>query len=131
MDRINKKNIGKFYEDFAVRYLQNCNYKILERNYRSKFGEIDIIAYDKLNNSIVFVEVRYRKDASYGTPAETVHKYKQQRILISAIEYIKNKCNKKNIGYRFDVLSCTYDNKNLQVEHIKDAFQLGNSKFTI
>lgn len=130
MDKINKKNIGKFYEDFAVRYLQNCNYRIIERNYRSKFGEIDIIAYDKLNNSIVFVEVRYRKNISYGTPAETVTRKKQYRILMSAVEYIKNKCNNKDIGYRFDVLSCGYNNENLQVEHIKNAFQLDN-KFTI
>jgi|YNPMSStandDraft_1061717.scaffolds.fasta_scaffold04351_10 putative endonuclease len=115
---INKKIIGSQYETLAAKHLKSCGYKILYRNFRTKFGEIDIIAEDKKENCIVFTEVRYRKNLSFGLPKETINFCKQNRIIKSAMVFIKQ--NKvKNTNLRFDVISIT-DN---DIEHIKNAFQ--------
>jgi putative endonuclease len=119
---MNKKEIGFLAEELVKSYLLKSKYEILERNYRTKFGEIDIIAYDRINDAIVFVEVRYRSDSSYGSPQETVNYYKQLKIINSALVYIKNK-NLKEVNYRFDIISVTEDNK---IEHIKNAFVPSN-----
>lgn len=121
---MDKKSIGYYYESLAVNYLtKKCGYKILERNYRTKFGEIDIVAVDKKNNTIVFTEVRYRKDNSYGSPKETVSFYKQKRIGLTALLYIKSCLDKKykNFSFRFDIISFTEAHN---IEHIKNAFEL-------
>jgi putative endonuclease len=119
---MNKKEIGFLAEELVKSYLLKSKYEILERNYRTKFGEIDIIAYDRIDDAIVFVEVRYRSDSSYGSPQETVNYYKQLKIINSALVYIKNK-NLKEVNYRFDIISVTEDNK---IEHIKNAFVPSN-----
>lgn len=87
MEKQNKKAVGKAYEDLATAYLIDKGYKILERNYRCKVGEIDIIAKDK--NALIFIEVKYRKTTAFGAPAEAVNYYKQQRIMRSAKWYLK------------------------------------------
>jgi len=119
---MNKKEIGFLAEELVRSYLLKSKYEILEKNYRTKFGEIDIIAYDRINDTVVFVEVRYRSDSSYGSPQETVNYYKQLRIIKSALVYIKNK-NLKEVNYRFDIISVAKDNK---IEHIKNAFVPSN-----
>ncbi|MCS7228012.1 MAG: YraN family protein [Endomicrobia bacterium] len=115
---MNTQEVGLYYETLAIKYLKSCKYKILEKNFKTKFGEIDIIAYDKKDNSIVFVEVRYRKNSNYGTPLETVKLYKQKRIAKSAVVYIKS-LSKKNLNYRFDIISIIDNGK---IEHLKNAF---------
>ncbi|MCS7150830.1 MAG: YraN family protein [Endomicrobia bacterium] len=122
---MNRKQIGNFYEDVAIDYLRRKKYKILDRNYKTKFGELDIIAYDKMENCYVFVEVRYRTNLSYGTPQETVNYYKQRRIILASMVYIKR--NKlKNVNLRFDIIAI--DSKN-NVEHIINAFQTDNRDY--
>ena len=116
---ITKKEIGQYYETLAVKHLKSCGYKILCQNYRTKFGEIDIIAKDKNDNCVVFVEVRYRKNLFFGLPKETVNFYKQNRLIKSAMGYIKQH-NLKNLNFRFDIISITDD----EIEHIKNAFQV-------
>lgn len=118
---MNKKDIGSIYETKAVKYLKSLKYKILHKNYKTKYGEIDIVSYDKKEKCIVFVEVRFRKNNSYGTPSETVNTNKQKRIIYSAICYLK-RFNKVLNNIRFDVISFTEDNN--KIEHIKNAFQL-------
>ena len=73
-----KQQIGKIGEDLATKYLSSSGYRILERNYRGKQGEIDIIATEK--NKIIFVEVKARTNLKYGRPAEAVTKTKQIQI---------------------------------------------------
>ncbi|MEN3013917.1 MAG: YraN family protein [Endomicrobiia bacterium] len=117
---MNKVSLGSFYEKVAIKYLKSLKYKILEKNFKTKHGEIDIIAYDKKNDCLVFVEVRYRKNSFFGTPQETVNINKQRKIILSAMWYLK--LNSKNFKeFRFDIISFT-DGSN--PEHIKDAFQL-------
>ena len=80
---MNKRQLGTDYEDIACDYLQKAGYVILDRNFRSKKGEIDIIAKEK--NVIVFVEVKFRQSNSYGYSAEAVN-YKKQMIIYRVAE---------------------------------------------
>lgn len=86
---MNTKNIGDIGEDKAVQFLKKKGYRILDRNYRCRFGEIDIIAKDK--NCFVFIEVKTRKDVSYGRPVESISKVKIGRILKTLKFYIAQK----------------------------------------
>ena len=99
----------------AERFLKNIGYGILERNFRTRFGEIDIIAKD--NGSYVFVEVKTRKDEDgFGRPQLAVNKFKQRHLALAAITYIKKES--LNSDYRFDVIAICRD----KIEHIKNAF---------
>lgn len=107
--------IGKKYEDEAINFLKKLNYKIIEQNFKLlPIGEIDIIAKDK--KTIVFVEVKYRKTKEFGTPAEFVTKSKQNKVIKTALCYIKQ--NKIKADIRFDVISICQT----EIEHIKNAF---------
>ena len=109
------KNKGKYGEDLAVSYLRKKGFEIVERNYRFRKGEIDLITL--LNNEVlVFIEVKLRKGDAYGDP-ETFVSRKQERLIIQAAEdYIFSINWQKDI--RFDIISITGS----QLEHIEDAF---------
>ncbi|MFQ3675948.1 MAG: YraN family protein [Endomicrobiia bacterium] len=116
----NNRTTGANAEKVAKDFLIKNGYLILETNFRTKVGEIDIIAYDKKVDCLIFVEVKYRSKNDFGLPQESVTKNKQKKIINTAFVYLKN-INKKYNNYRFDVLSISYGNK---VEHIKNAFCL-------
>lgn len=113
---MNKRRVGAQYEDLAARCLEEKGYRILERNYRCRQGEIDLIALD--GRCLVFVEVKYCRDGRSGDPAEAVNFRKQRRIIRTAAYY----CYNKNIGEshpcRFDVVSVLGS----EVRHIENAF---------
>ena len=81
-----KKSLGRLGEELAVKQLKNNGYRILEQNFRSKFGEIDIIAQDA--DDLVFIEVKTRWSKSFGPPEEAITSWKIRRI-IKAGEYYK------------------------------------------
>ncbi len=91
---------GRFGEDVAAQYLAKKKYKILEQNYRNKIGEIDIIA--QKGDDLVFVEVKTRSSAEFGTPAQAVTYYKKQKLVNSARWYISEHPTDLNI--RFDII---------------------------
>ncbi|MBU0951254.1 MAG: YraN family protein [Elusimicrobia bacterium] len=110
-----KQIIGRQGEDEAALYLKENGYRIIERNFKTRFGEIDIIAFDKYD--VVFIEVKKRADASYGLAQSAVDFRKQRKLAKMAFYYIKLKrFNDKN--FRFDVLAITDNN----VELIRNAF---------
>ncbi len=111
----NKRTIGEKWEAVACQYLEKQNYTILERNFRCRSGEIDIIALD--GDYIVFIEVKYRKNKAYGYPRESVNYHKQRHISKVASYYllIKNAFHK---NCRFDVVEIIGEN----IELIKNAF---------
>lgn len=115
---MNTKEIGDFGEDIAVRELLKKGYTILERNYHSRFGEIDIIA--KKGTYVVFVEVKLRKNTEKGMPKEAVTKQKQRKILMTAQRYISQK-KLDNVDFRFDVIEIIKD-KEILFNHIENAF---------
>ncbi len=108
---------GKMAEKRAVQLLKKQGYKIIEKNYRNKLGEIDIIAFDKKENVLIFVEVKSKSSDFFGLPREMVDEYKQRKIESVATAYLMaNKKIEQNI--RFDVVEILRDN----IEHIKNAW---------
>ena len=115
------KNIekGKEGEAMASKYLQKKGYKILLRNYRTKYGEIDIVA--KRKKLIVFVEVKLRKGDSFGKGVDAINEYKIKRIRKTAEYYLfNNKIDDKDV--RFDVISIDFKTNEYKIEHIEGAF---------
>lgn len=107
---------GKKGEDRADAYLKKIRYKILERNYRTRFGEIDLIAQD--GTTIVFVEVKLRTTGEFGSPLAAVDERKQKRLRRAAVRYLQSRGLYDRAPARFDVLGITPAG----IEHIKNAF---------
>jgi len=118
---------GKAAEKAAAKFLKAKGYRILESNYKNKFGEIDIIAQDK--GVICFLEVKARHSLDYGTPQEAVTQNKQRQISRVAVSYLKSN-HLLNQKARFDVLSLLYSGNQPEITLITDAFEL-DVKFTI
>ena len=116
-----RQKFGKSGEDQAARYLKKNGYQVLCRNYRSRFGEIDIIARDA--ETIVFVEVKSRRTSSYGHPKYAITYAKQEKISKTALYYLKEN-GQSNSKARFDVVTITAANPKTSVEIIKNAFEL-------
>lgn len=115
-ERINRRQTGTRYEDLAAAFLESEGYRILERNYRDRLGEIDIIAKD--GDYLVFVEVKYRRDTKKGYPEEAVSTKKQQRIRHTALWYLYRHGYSEETPCRFDAVSITGE----RVRVIRDAF---------
>ena len=111
---------GNRLEDLAVEYLQQAGVIILHRNFRSNFGEIDLIAQD--GTTLVFIEVRYRKNANFGTAAETVTNDKQQKIIHTAQFFLQTRNWANALACRFDVLAMSNSEHAPNIDWIKDAF---------
>jgi putative endonuclease len=116
-----KKEIGQKGENLAVAYLQNLGYKVLERNYRCKLGEVDIIARD--NDTLVFIEVRTRSSLDFGLPQESINRRKRHQISKVALEFMLRK-KMKNIPARFDVVAISLEPGKEKIDLIRDAFEL-------
>lgn len=97
-----RKNLGKRGENQAVKELKRNKYKILERNWRSKFGEIDIIA--QKGDFLVFVEVKTRWSKKFGLPEEAITPWKMERIIKTG-EYYKTFHPKLPEAMRIDVVA--------------------------
>ena len=110
---VNTREIGNKYEDKSVETLVKEAYRILERNYQNRFGEIDIIA--EKNKEIVFIEVKYRKTNKFGYGYEAVDRRKIIKILKLANYYIQSK-KYQDYKIRFDCTSYLGD----ELDWIKD-----------
>lgn len=111
-----RKKLGNLGEQIALEYLQKENYKIVERNFYCKQGEIDIIAYRE--KEIIFVEVKTRTNNSFGRPAEAVNITKLKHIKQVANYFLcKNNLLEKFI--RFDVIEVILVKGRFKVNHIK------------
>jgi len=125
---VHKSNLylGSLGEEAALKFLKASGYKILARNYKSRLGEIDIIAQDK--DTVCFIEVKARASGRFGLPQEALSGFKQRQISKTALGFLKDKgfLDKKA---RFDVVALTYQKDYPRIELIKDAFEL-SSAFT-
>lgn len=104
--------IGNKGEDIAANYLQKNGLKIINRNIKNRYGEIDIIA--KQNNMLIFVEVRTRKKDSLVSAVASINYQKQQKWQKASQFYIQQ--NNWNGDCRFDVVAITYQNNDYQIE---------------
>jgi len=116
-----QQQFGEKSESIAARYLKKHGYKIIEQNYRTKLGEIDIIAREK--DTIVFIEVKARKSKHFGNPKWAVTPKKQRKISMVALWYLKA-TRQSNAKARFDVVSIISSQDNPSIEVIKNAFEL-------
>lgn len=125
----NTKQIGDEAEQLACQFLENQGLTLVESNYRIKGGEIDLVMRD--NQHLVFIEVRYRSNNSFGSGAESVDGRKQARLIKAASVYLLEKSSQTTQPARFDVMSISAAQPSSQsssqlqpeIEWIKDAFQ--------
>ena len=115
-----RREIGKWGENLACKYLEERNYQIIERNFLCRQGEIDIIAKDTVKKELVFVEVKTRTNLKYGNPAEAVTKEKL-RHLKQAIHYYVYRNRLKNVAIRVDVMEVLIEKQGCMVNHIKQV----------
>jgi putative endonuclease len=116
-----RRTVGKAGEEAAVQYLLQRGYQILQRNYRCRFGEIDLIARD--GRTLAFIEVKTRRSQRFG-PAASAVTIEKQRHLIKTSQMYMAQMNKAYELCRFDVVAIEMDAHGLHIELIKDAFQL-------
>lgn len=108
--------LGKIGEDIATKYLINKGYKIIERNFYCKMGEIDIIA--KKDEYIVFIEVKTRSSNKYGIPVDAITNKKIKNLYKTAKFYVYTR-RLQNRLIRFDAIEVYFDNGQFRVNHIK------------
>ncbi len=118
---VQKKITGRAGEKAVADYIKSRRMNVVEKNYVTPFGEIDIIAED--DDYIVFIEVKTRSGDRYGAPSEAVDKTKRKHIVDSAKYYLKV-TNSTEAFTRFDVAEVFSDNGSYTVNYIEDAFYL-------
>jgi len=114
------KLLGRTGEDRAARFLASRGYRILERNYSTRSGEIDLIALHE--GVVAFIEVKTRSNDAFGAPELAVNRRKQQRMIKAALGYIKAK-KLHQVPCRFDVVAISMADEQ-QVELIQNAFEM-------
>jgi putative endonuclease len=117
------QQLGMDAEDLAARFLVSKGYRILQRRYRTRSGEVDLIAVSG-DSTLVFVEVKARRSTEFGTPAEAVHPAKQARLGRVAAEYLASH-PAGDSPCRFDVIAILWSGGPEPVlDHLEDAFRL-------
>lgn len=119
------KNLGQAGEIFAAKFLESKGYKIIEKNFRIRSAEIDIIA--EFDKEIIFVEVKTRSNNNFGLPVEAVNLRKQKKIIEAASFFLQND-KFFDFSCRFDVIEVYSNGKNFEIRHIENAFEK-NSEF--
>ncbi len=114
-----RQAFGRFGEELAVAELQRRGYVIVARRYRTPCGEIDIVA--EHGGTLVFVEVKARANAEFGTAAEAVTPWKQRRLARMAREYLTRE-HVSNRPCRFDVVAIMFDRGGPEIEVFENAF---------
>lgn len=125
INKFSTQQIGSKGEDYAVKYLKRKKYKIIQRNFRTRYGEIDIIA--ETGDCILFIEVKTRHTDSLTQPYEAVDFRKQQRLINTAKIYLSQ--NNTDKFCRFDVCEVYVDRQDLNlksINYIEAAFEEEN-----
>lgn len=115
-----KRKTGDLGENIACKYLINKGYSIVERNYSTKVGEIDIIA--KKGNTIAFVEVKTRASVSFGLPCQAVDFKKQRRLILCAEIYMKSHRLNGILQPRMDIIEILFLDSGHYIRHLENAF---------
>jgi putative endonuclease len=113
------KSIGAIAENSVAHYLTKRGYQVIGKNVTYPFGELDLVL--RHQQTLVFCEVKYRKNQFYGAPFEAVTRAKQKKIILAAKAYLQ-KHHTSLPACRFDVVSLSGDLSNPVIEHIEDAF---------
>ena len=113
-----RRSLGRRGEELAASYLEEKGYLILQRNYRSGAGEMDIVAQD--GDCLVFVEVRARSTREYGTPEESITPSKAQRLIEVAQGYLQEQ-GESGRGWRIDLVAIRWSGDSYRLNHIVNA----------
>lgn len=113
--------IGKHAEHYALRFLIDHGLTLVARNWHSRYGEIDLIMLD--HDTLVFIEVRYRKSTGFAQPLESVSHHKQQRIIATTQIFLQQHSQWQEHNCRFDVIAASQSNKHYSFDWIKHAFE--------
>lgn len=116
---MSRASLGHTGEAIAAKYYMQQGYLLLNHNYRTRMGELDLILYKA--DTIVFAEVKTRTDIRRYIPAEAVDYYKQQRLIAAAEQYLQQSPY-ADAAVRFDVVEVLPANRGWQVHCIRDAF---------
>ncbi|MFZ3170439.1 MAG: YraN family protein [Carboxydocellales bacterium] len=118
---MDKQTVGRIGEEKACEFLIQNSMRILERNFRCRLGELDIIAWD--GDQLVFIEVRTRSSNSFAAPEETVGSRKQQKLRNLANYYLSRKFGRE-LNCRFDVVTLLLDREGnaVKINHFQGAF---------
>ena len=119
------RGVGQRWEALAEKRLRAAGYRIRERNFRGRFGEIDIVAEER--GMLCFVEVKGRSGPGFGEPAEAVTRDKQRRIAIVAQEYLRRRRIRASTRCRFDVVAVVTNGARTDVAILRGAFTLPGS----
>ena len=114
-----RKKVGAQGEDRAAKYLSAHGYRIIEKNWRCRLGEIDLVV--KEADTLVFCEVKTRSNQSFGHPLEAITASKIEKLRRLGEAYMQAAA-KTDVALRFDVISIIENGENSRLEHIKDAF---------
>ena len=117
---MDRQALGRWGEDLAVRHLQAQGLEVLDRNWRCRDGELDVVARD--GGALVFVEVKARSGLGYGEPAEAVSPAKARRIRVLAAQWLAEQRPAGRWDLRFDVVSVLRTRDLPQVQHLRGAF---------
>ena len=111
-------DLGEKGEELAVEFLQKKGYKILDRNWRFKKAEVDIIA--QKNEVLIIVEVKTRTSNYFGNPQDFINQKKVQLLVEAANEYVISK--DLDVEVRFDIVAILKNKQEFDIEHLEDAF---------
>lgn len=114
---------GERGEELAARLLAGKGYEVLERNYRTRYGEIDLIA--RHGDTLVFVEVKARRGTGFGDPLEAITPRKQEQVRLMAEQYLAQKGEAFAEDFaqmRFDAVGILLGSRGGKVRHVRDAF---------
>ena len=118
---IPSKRRGDLGEDAAARYLESRGFRVLERNWRFRQWELDLVCRD--GDTVVFVEVKTRRAGSMATPADALDRKKRQRLVKAASQYL-TRHDLWDAPCRFDLAGVVDTGRSMDVEHIENAFDL-------
>jgi len=127
---INSRELGRLGEDYACQWLLQRNWKILARNWRSRFGELDIIALDP-ESILVFVEVKTRRTGRFGSPEQAVGPRKQTHLRRAAVQWLishDRDPSARHRGTRFDVISLSVKSDPGRSMHSESPYPLASSQ---
>jgi putative endonuclease len=123
MEQETSHNKGQQAEQLACRYLQAQGLRLAQRNYRCRLGEIDLVMED--SESLIFVEVRYRRNGRFGSAIDSVTSTKQARLIAAAQHYLQQTKGAQNKPCRFDVVGITLEQVGVNsITWLRDAFRV-------
>ena len=117
---MNKVSIGKRGEELARRYFKQKGYNVVDQNFRTRYGEIDLIL--RKEGSFRFVEVKFRRSLEYGLPQESVVRNKQRKIRNTALAWLRLRHLPIDCEMHFDVLAISEESGKIKFDYIEDAF---------